>query len=98
MKAIPPPFLWMLACLSAVGSSAGQEPSWFPGSTVKVCQLTGDFDATRRMPTKSATEKRFGIVGTDLGSSFEHDGKLWFLFGDTAGRPGQRDVIGWTES
>src|SRR5215217_1742519 len=33
----------------------------------------------------------FGIYGTDLGVSFLHDGKLYFLFGDTnrsRGRPG----------
>src|ERR1700674_2991621 len=78
-----------LACI-AIGAScsASQEPAWFPGSTVKVCQLTGDFDAARRLPTASLTRKRFGIIGTDLGSSFEHEGRLWFLFGDTAGRPG----------
>ncbi|MCA1597098.1 MAG: DUF4185 domain-containing protein [Chloroflexi bacterium] len=40
----------------------------------------------------------YGIVGTDLGSSFEHHGKLFFLFGDTWGRPGDRDLVGWTRS
>src|SRR5262249_20989785 len=30
--------------------------------------------------------------------SFEHKGKLYFLFGDTNGRPGDRDALAWTES
>jgi len=34
-------------------------------------------------PTVSQTETNYGLVGNDLGSSFEHNGKLWFLFGDT---------------
>jgi hypothetical protein len=50
------------------------------------------------MPTLSQTGKRFGVVATDLGSSFEHKGKLYFLFGDTWGRPGARDALAWTES
>jgi DUF1680 family protein len=67
-------------------------------STKRLCQLTGDFDKTSGTPTLSQTGKRFGVDGTDLGSSFEHKGKLYFLFGDTVGRPGARDVMGWTDS
>ena len=33
------------------------------------------------------TETRFGLVGTDNGYSFEHAGKLWFLFGDSPPTP-----------
>jgi hypothetical protein len=32
------------------------------------------------------TYTRYGVAGTDLGVSFEHDGKLIFLFGDTVGK------------
>ena len=71
---------------------------WIPGSTVKVCQLTGDLDRERGTPTLSLTGKRYGVPGTDLGSSFEHNGRLYFLFGDTLGRPGDRDCLAWTES
>jgi hypothetical protein len=46
----------------------------------------------------SATQTRFGVAGTDLGSSFEHKGKLYFLFGDTWGRRGSRDALAWTTS
>jgi Domain of unknown function (DUF4185) len=84
----------ILALLPALASA--QEPTWFPGTTVKICQLTGDFDVARKLPTLSRTKTRFGVEGTDLGSSFEHDGKLWFLFGDTRGRSGDRDFLAST--
>lgn len=71
---------------------------YVPNSTVRVCQLTGDIDRATGHPTLSHTNKRFGLVATDLGSSFEHDGNLRFLFGDTWGRPGDRDVMAWTKS
>ena len=63
-----------------------------PGSTRKICQLTGEFDrhaaATDGVPPEdrpahNRTFSRYGIHGTDLGSSFEQGGVLWFLFGDT---------------
>ncbi len=55
------------------------------GSSQKICQLTGDMDRELNQPTKSQTYSRFGVEGTDLGFSFEHNGKLYFLFGDTNG-------------
>jgi len=69
-----------------------------PNSTQKVCQLTGDFDREKNTGTLSETGKKFGVVGTDLGSSFEHKDRLYFLFGDTVGRPGDRDALAWTTS
>jgi hypothetical protein len=69
-----------------------------PGTSRKVCQLTGDFDPAARVPTLSRTASRFGIDATDLGSSFEHKGKLYFLFGDTWGKPGLLDTLAWTNS
>lgn len=68
------------------------------GSTKKVCQLTGDFDATRGCPVLSRTFSQAGVAATDLGSSFEHNGRLYFLFGDTFGRPGARDALASTAS
>jgi hypothetical protein len=56
---------------------------YVPGSTEKVYQLTGEFDRHRQEPTLNRTESRFGLAGTDLGASFEHEGRLFFLFGDT---------------
>src|ERR1700680_395757 len=58
-------------------------PVFVPGSSQKVCQLIGETDHQTGQPTVSQTETNYGLVGNDLGSSFEHNGKLWFLFGDT---------------
>jgi hypothetical protein len=55
------------------------------GSTVRVEQVVGDVDHQTKLPTRNLTQTRFGIVGTDLGSSWEHDGRLYFVFGDTIG-------------
>ncbi len=55
----------------------------------KIAQLTGEFDREGWNGTgtpnfaANRTESRFGIIGTDLGSSFTHQGRLYFLFGDT---------------
>jgi uncharacterized protein DUF4185 len=55
----------------------------------KTAQLTGEFDREGWSGTGTPnfalnrTESRFGIIGTDLGSSFTHQGRLYFLFGDT---------------
>jgi hypothetical protein len=56
------------------------------GSTVKLEQLLGEEDKEKHQPTLSRTVTRYGIQGTDLGNSFEHDGRVYFLFGDTMGR------------
>jgi hypothetical protein len=57
-----------------------------PGSTVKVEQLLGEEDKEKHQPTPSLTWTRYGIQGTDLGNSFDHNGRVYFLFGDTVGR------------
>ena len=91
-----------MAVVSAPGRAAPGRASYkiayIAGSTQKVCQLTGDFDKQLNGPTLSQTNKRFGVLATDLGSSFEHKGKLFFLCGDTWGQPGDADAIAWTTS
>ena len=69
--------------------------TWIPGSTVRVEQIVGDCDyaaqATKSgqcAPTTSRTATRSKVLGTDIGSSFESQGNLIFLFGDTIG-PGE---------
>ncbi len=52
-------------------------------SARKVEQVIGDTDFETFQPTHQLTETRFGLAHTDLGSSFQHKGKLWFLFGDS---------------
>jgi len=55
----------------------------------KIVQLTGEFDREGWDGTGTPkfafnrTESRFGIIGTDLGASFAHQDRLYFLFGDT---------------
>jgi hypothetical protein len=74
-------------------SSASVQPSpantifYVPGSIQKVCQVTGDTDFQFRQPTVSLTQTRYGLVRADHGYSFEHDGKIFFLFGDTHPTP-----------
>lgn len=65
--------------LSSATAADPDEMAYMPNSTKKVCQLTGDFDRAAGIATLVQTEKRFGVVATDLGSSFEHKGKLYFL-------------------
>lgn len=63
-------------------------------STVKVEQLIGDEDKERHKPTPGQTLTRFGVEGTELGISFEHQGRAYFLFGPTLGRsPGLSNTI-----
>ncbi len=51
----------------------------------KICQLTGEYDRESQPPslTLNQTASRYGLSGTDNGSSFEYDGNAWFLFGDS---------------
>lgn len=61
----------------------------------KIQQLIGDRDTTLRIDTRTRTNQFAGIAGTDLGSSFEHKGRLYFLFGDT-NPSGGRDTMTYT--
>jgi hypothetical protein len=65
-----------------VGPPAGFEAN----STQAVCALTGAHGAyTQGSP--SYTETEYGLVSGDSGSSFEFDGKVWWLFGNTGATP-----------
>lgn len=83
----------IVAALSfaATAEAAGVTLTWIPGSTVKVEQMIGDCDYTalaktgQCTPTASRTITRAKVIGTDIGASFESQGKLLFLFGDTTG-------------
>jgi hypothetical protein len=61
--------------------------NYVAGSSQKICQLTGETDYEFNEPTTSQTETRYGLVRADHGYSFEHDGRLFFLFGDTEPAP-----------
>lgn len=80
--------LLLLATVAARGQNAGSGPiRYVPGSTRKVCQLTGERDHETHLPTASRTASRFGLVAADLGDSFEYKGRLVFLFGDSLATP-----------
>jgi Domain of unknown function (DUF4185) len=74
------------SAFSAEPSTTGPVMRYVPGSTIKIEQLLGEEDKQLHQPTLSRTFTRYGIEGTDLGNSFEHDGRVYFLFGDTLGR------------
>jgi lysophospholipase L1-like esterase len=65
---------------------SGPDIRYLSGSTAKLEQLIGDEDKERHQPTRSQTVARYQLEGTDLGYSFEHEGRAYFLFGDTLGR------------
>jgi hypothetical protein len=54
-----------------------------PGSTQKICQLTGDDDWETGLPTAARTFTNFGLQAADLGYPVEDQGKLILLFGDS---------------
>jgi hypothetical protein len=73
--------------------------SYVPGSSVKLEQLIGDLDKEKHQPTLSQTFSRFGLEGANMGSSFEHQGHAYFLFGDAVGRGGHaQDSIASTDA
>ena len=66
---------------------AGMTLTWNTGSSVKLEQVIGDKDWAAwakgtTLPTASQTASRYSILGTDIGTSFENNGKVMFLFGD----------------
>lgn len=56
----------------------------------KISQLVGDYDRHREEPTHNQTYSRYQLRASDLGISFQHDGRSYFLFGDSHGA-GQKD-------
>src|SRR5579863_2696355 len=80
-----------VTCLARTAARSQSLPTnpvlrYIPNSTIKINQLLGEEDKERHQPTVSRTFSRFGIQGTDLGNSFEHQGRVYFLFGDTLGK------------
>lgn len=70
--------------------------TFIPGSSVKLYQVSGDcdwseWDATITTksptckPTTSQTATKADVLGNDVASSFEHNGELIMMFGDTIG-------------
>lgn len=70
------------ATLAATAALNSQVVLYVDGSTKKVCQLTGEIDREFNTPTVNQTETRWGLSSVDGGHSFDHDGKVFFLFGN----------------
>ncbi len=85
MPQASPPSAAQAVTGSAPGAAGGSTLTYVPGSTRKINQLLGEMDKQTHQPTLSRTESRYRLQGTDLGYSFEHRGKIYFLFGDTVG-------------
>ncbi len=64
-------------------ASAQSRVLYVPGSSHRICQLLGETDIQFKTPTLNQTQTNFGLRGADLGSSFEHQGAVRFLFGDS---------------
>lgn len=77
------PFLGTLLCTPARAQAPAPTVTFVPGTSVKIEQVIGDEDSKTKVPTVSRTLTRYKVLGTDLGQSFEANGKLVFLFGDT---------------
>ncbi len=89
--------VWVLR--APTSRAAAARLTYVPESTIKMQQLLGDEDKQRHQPTLSRTVTRYGLEGSDLGSSFEHAGHSYFLFGDTVGTLGRAlDTIGITDA
>jgi hypothetical protein len=77
--------------VTVTGGVAGVTLTWNPGSTVKLEQVIGDKDWAAAakgttLPTASLTSSRYGVFGTDIGTSFEHNGRVLFPLRRHAGR------------
>jgi hypothetical protein len=72
----------MLALAASVGASPETPAGFEPNSTQAVCALTGEHGAYTETPT-DYTQTDYGLDSGDSGSSFEYDGKVWWLFGNT---------------
>ncbi|HKN59890.1 MAG TPA: DUF4185 domain-containing protein, partial [Candidatus Acidoferrales bacterium] len=85
-RILPPEAFNARLAVGAAPSAAEPELRYVAASTIKLEQLLGEEDKQLHRPTLSQTVTRYGIEGTDLGNSFEHGGRVYFLFGDTVGR------------
>jgi hypothetical protein len=73
---------------------------YVPGSTQRICQLTGGGDPQGKPHPNDTT--RFSLLGTDLGTSFDQfvngEHRTYFFFGDTTTHDGDStgDAIAYT--
>lgn len=84
---------------ASVAPWIGEDPAlvlrFEPASTARLEQVIGDEDRPGKHPNEARTLSRYGLKGTDLGSSFRHGNRIVFLFGDCLP---DGDAVGYTES
>jgi hypothetical protein len=108
--------LTVIAPASAAARPTGRGPgsnttlTYIAGSSVKLEQVIGDCDwavlAAKGTctPTASQSVSRFNILGNGFGYSFEDNGKMLFLFGDTISKDVKavnyhaHDPLAWSTS
>lgn len=78
----------VLAVLPGANAQVAPVLTWITNSSLKLEQVIGDLDWAANaqgsnLLTASQTVTRFHILGNGHGYSFEDNGKLIFLFGDT---------------
>jgi hypothetical protein len=71
----------------ALGGAGGAQGAVDRADTYEIAQLTGPESINR-------TDLRWNVFGTDLGSMFEHRGRMYMAFGDTFGAPGHPPEFG----
>jgi uncharacterized protein (TIGR03437 family) len=88
--------VFLNAMIRAAAQSAPPTLTYVPGSSVKLYQINGDcdwavWDATITnktptcKPTTSKTATNADVLGDDVATSFENNGELIMMFGDTIG-------------
>src|SRR5262245_18362821 len=97
----PPPPPISLRQLADIDPRRDQfDAVWVERSTSRICQLTGGGDPEGKPHPNDTT--RFALLGTDLGSSFDHvvndEHRTYFFFGDThtSGAQEDGDAIAFT--
>lgn len=84
---------------ATLATAADDRVRYIPGSTQKLAQITGDIDLQTGATTGTQTASRAHLISTDLGSTFEHNGRLVLLFGDTHGRrEADLDALAFSDS
>ena len=60
----------------------------------KIAQLVGDYDNQRKEPTQNRTDEQYQLSRTDLGIPYQHNDRIYILFGDAWNPPD--DPIAYT--
>lgn len=68
--------------LKIIGFTNSLTYKWMPGSTKRICQMTGNYDP-EYLPHYSYTDE-WGVMGVDGAANTEFDGRTFIFFGDAA--------------